>query len=190
MLSHPEFERIASSLRRVGARAWSGVVYRSTSPDYSASADLVSGEGARRHGGRWTPPGFFTAVSASLSPETALAEALAHFRHYRIPEADAMPRVLAALDVQVEALADLTHALARRTLRVSRRRMRAERWREASANGREALTQAIGRAAFEAGLEGLLVPSAPDRRGTNLLVFPARLRPGSRLRVRAPATRR
>ncbi|MGE5276322.1 MAG: RES family NAD+ phosphorylase [Acidobacteriota bacterium] len=189
MRPNPELPRLAAAIRRISAKPWSGVAYRSASPAYAGSRDLVSGEGVRRHGGRWNPPGAFAAVYASLSPETALAEALAQFRHYGIPEADALPRVIAALEVRLEALSDLTAGSAPRTLRVSRRRMRNDAWRRAQGEGRESLTQAIGRAAFEAGLEALLVPSAADPSGTNLVVFPARLAPGSRLAVRAPASR-
>lgn len=189
MRPHPELERLAAAIRRTPPTPWSGVAYRSASPAYAGSRDLLSGEGVRRHGGRWNPPGLFAAVYASLSPETALAEALAQFRHYGIPEADALPRVIAALEVRLAALSDLTAGGARRSLRVSRRRMRSDPWRRAQGEGRESLTQSIGRAAFEAGLEALLVPSAADPSGTNLVVFPARLHPGSRLSVRAPAPR-
>ena len=190
MTPHPEFPRLAAAVRRVSVRPWSGVAYRSASPAYVGARDLLSGEGVRRHGGRWNAAGAFTAVYASLSPETAIAEALAHFRYYAIPEADAMPRVLVALEASLAALADLTDGRARRTLKVSRRRMRGDGWRRAAEQGRESLTQAIGRAAFEAELEALLVPSAADRTGANLVVFPARLRPGSRLAVRPPGPRR
>jgi RES domain-containing protein len=184
MPTHPESARLAAALRRIPARRWSGVAYRSTSPAYAGASDLLSGEGVRRHGGRWTPPGSFRAVYASLAPETAVAEALANFRHYGIPEADAMPRVLLAVELDLQAVVDLTQGAARRILRVSRRRMLAEPWRRAQSLGLESLTQAIGREAFTAGLEALQVPSAADPSGRNLVVFPARLRPGSRLRLR------
>ncbi len=187
MRPHPESRRIAAALARLPARSWKGVAYRSSTPAYAGSRDLLSGEGVRRHGGRWNPPGAFAAVYASLSPETALEEALSRFREYGISVAEAMPRVLTALEVDVAALVDLTSPGARRTLRVSRRRMRSEPWRRAADEGREALTQAIGRGAFERGLEGLLVFSAPDPRGRNLVLFPERLQSASRLAVRAPA---
>jgi len=184
MRTHPEFLRIARAIARLPRRPWSGVAYRSVSPAWAGDRDLLSGEGVRRYGGRWNAAGGFAAVYASLTPETAVGEALAHVRHYGIPEADAMPRIVVALDAAVAALLDLTDGSVRRSLRVSRRRLRTDPWRSAAEGGREALTQAIGRAAFEAGLEALLVPSAADRRGANLVVFPARLRPGSRLAVR------
>jgi len=186
MRPHPDFPRISAALSRVPLRGWQGVAFRSSTPAYSASRDLLSGEGVRRHGGRWNPPGIFAAVYASLTPETALAEALGRFREYGIAVADAMPRVLTALEIEVEALADLTCPRARQALKVSKSRMRSEPWRRATEEGREAVTQAIGRAAFERGLEGLLVFSAPDPAGRNLVLFPVRLRPGSRLLVRTP----
>lgn len=184
MKPHSESARLAAALRRVPPRAFSGVAFRSASPAFAASREMLSGEGVRRHGGRWNPPGLFAAVYASLSPETAIAEALSHFRHYGIPDADAMPRVLVAVELDLAAVADLSDGRSRRTLRVSRRRMRGEPWRSLQGAGREAITQSIGRAAFEAGLEGLLAPSAADRKGINVVVFPALLKPGSRMRVR------
>jgi len=55
-------------------------------------------------------------------------------------------------------------------------------WRKEQNNGREALTQAIGMAAFAAGYEGLLVPSAATRNGPNLVVFRENLGKNSTLR--------
>ena len=139
---------------------------------YAAARDLLSGEGVRRHGGRWTPPGLFRAVYASLAPETALAEALANFRHYGIPEADAMPRVLVALELDLQAVADLTHG---------RRPADPSRVPPPDANrslapdpepGREAVTQRPSAAPPSPGLEALRVPSAADPSGTNLARLP------------------
>jgi hypothetical protein len=45
------------------------------------------------------------------------------------------------------------------------------------------LTQALGRCAFEEGLEGLLVPSAQFRKGVNLVVFTENLQKGSALKI-------
>src|SRR5437870_6910515 len=73
---NPEYVRFVAAMRRARrlAAPWSGVVYRATSPHYASSRDLVSGEGARLHGGRWNAPGTFAAVYASLDPQTAMAE--------------------------------------------------------------------------------------------------------------------
>lgn len=181
---HPEFER----LRRVVSRSrftrpFATSAYRSTTPRYANSRDLLSGDGTRIHGGRWNASGSFAAVYASLEPETAVAEALAHFRRAGIPESAAMPRVLVALDLRLSRVLDLTPGESRRSLCLSRRRIQEERWWEIQDQGCEAITQAVGRAAYEAGLEGVLAPSAAAIRGANVVVFPQRLAPGSRIRV-------
>jgi hypothetical protein len=49
--------------------------------------------------------------------------------------------------------------------------------------GEEALTQAIGRIAWEVRLEGLLVPSARVAGAGNLVLFPGRRRKGSSWKI-------
>jgi RES domain-containing protein len=173
---HSDFARLraAASAARRDASGWSGTVYRSVTPRYAGSADLLSGFGARKHGGRWNPPGAFSAVYGSSSPETAVAEAIETFRHYRIPVADAMPRVIVAMEARLGAVLDLTDPKTRSLLRVSRRALREDAWRESQERGVESLTQAIGRSAYEAGFDGLRAPSAPVAAGWNLVVFPQR----------------
>ncbi|HVS18142.1 MAG TPA: RES family NAD+ phosphorylase [Planctomycetota bacterium] len=51
----------------------------------------------------------------------------------------------------------------------------ADPWWRTQGAGRDSLTQAVARAAFEAGLEGLIVPSAAVAGALNLAVFPDRL---------------
>jgi len=51
------------------------------------------------------------------------------------------------------------------------------------ARGEESTTQAIGRAAYAAGVLGLVVPSKPDPKGSNLVIFPERLTSTCRLEV-------
>jgi hypothetical protein len=46
-----------------------------------------------------------------------------------------------------------------------------EPWMQLQQSGREALTQAVGRAAWTLGFEGLMVPSAENPVGLNLAVF-------------------
>ncbi len=168
---------------KAAAVAWRGTVFRSTTPEYSRSADITSGEGSRRHGGRWNPPGHFAAVYASLDPETAMEETLAHFRYYRIPEHAAMPRLFVAIEIRLSSVLDLRSGSLRQRLRVSRDRMVALDWRSVDGRDRVAVTQVLGWAAYSLGLEGLLVPSAVRRQGTNLVAFPENLQPTSVLRV-------
>lgn len=73
----------------------------------------------------------------------------------------------------------------RRSLGLSITRLFAVDWRAEQDAGREALTQAVGRGAFEAGLQGLLVPSHAHRKakGVNVVVFPGHLDARCRLAV-------
>src|SRR5579862_8490124 len=129
---------------------WRGELFRSASPRYASKDDIVTGAGSKAAGGRWNPRACFNAVYASLDVETAVAEALEHCRHYGFPLSKAMPRVLVALDAKIGRVLDLRDGATRRALGVSERRMLDEPWREEQKKGREALTQAIGRLAFEA----------------------------------------
>src|SRR3954447_25834036 len=58
-------------------------------------------------------------------------------------------------------------------------------WWPAPEAGDEAFTQAIGRAAYDAGFEAVKLPSVRRKGGTNLNVFPERLREGSSVSVLA-----
>jgi RES domain-containing protein len=187
---HPDSVRLARAVERSFPYLvpWSGDVYRSTSPKYAGRDDLITGAGAKANGGRWNPPGSFHTIYASLDPETALAEALAHFRRFGFPIRSAMPRIFAALQVKLNRVLDLRLGTVRSTLRVSTARLFAEEWWKKQERGQEALTQAIGRVAWEAGLEGMLVPSAAHRAGSNLIVFPANIHsPSSWVRILNPA---
>ena len=186
MSHHPESDRLARALSKCTARAisWAGELYRSSSPRYGNKDDLLTGLGSKTAGGRWNPANSFRTVYTSFDLQTALDEALSHFRHYDLPLAQAMPRVLVALEARLQRMLDLTRGTVRRVLGVSGRRLAAEPWREEQEAGREALTQAVGRLAYEADWEGLLVPSAARSGGLNLIIFPANLDPpGSWLRV-------
>jgi hypothetical protein len=61
-----------------------------------------------------------------------------------------------------------------------------ERWWEREALDEEALTQAVGRIAWQIGLEGLLVPSAAHKGGVGLVFFPENKLAGSRLDIVNP----
>ena len=112
-----------------------------------------------------------------------MAEALAHVRHYGIPVQHALPRLFVAMDVRLRTVLDLTDGSVRRRLGVSERRMLDIDWRLTMASSSVPVTQRIGQAASETGLEGLLVPSAAERQGVNLVVFPQNLRSSSSIAV-------
>lgn len=180
-------EQLKSRLTRLlpSATEFLGVGYRSGTPKYATEADLLTGEGSRREGGRWNPVGI-AGVYASLTPETAMAETLAHNRYYGIPIEDAMPRTFVAMESKLQAVLDFRSGHVRQRLQVSLERILTVDWRREVLAGREPITQTIGRAAYEVGLEGLIVPAAADPNGHNLLVFPEKLRRGSEISVLHP----
>jgi RES domain-containing protein len=125
-------------------------------------------------------------VYASLDPETALAESLAHYRRFGVPIRDAMPRTLNAVSLALHRILDLTAGTVRRHLAVSQSRMLAEEWWIGQERDEEAVTQAVGRAAQAAGLEGLIVPSAARLGGKGLVYFPDNRRGESSLAIINP----
>jgi RES domain-containing protein len=174
MTPHPEYERLFAAVVRCLslAGAWAGDVFRFAVPRWATAAHLLTGEGALHAGGRWHPVGAFRAVYASLDPETALAESLAHYRRFGVADRDAMPRTLNAVAVALHRVLDLTDGAVRRHLAFSQSRMLAEEWWARQAEDGEAMTQALGRAAWTVSLEGLIVPSAPRPGGRGLVFFP------------------
>jgi hypothetical protein len=73
---HPDSSRILEALGRCLPLEpeFSGRVFRSSDAVYSDDANVVSGEGSFRYGGRWTPKGAFACVYTSLDPSTVRQE--------------------------------------------------------------------------------------------------------------------
>lgn len=163
------------------AVAWTGVIYRAASPRYARSGDLVSGLGAMKVPGRWHPKGSFRVVYGAIEPEAAFAESLAMHRYYQLPFHLAMPKVVAAVRVDLSSVLDLTNSQVRRRLGYFIPVLTELDWRQADAAGQVPLTRQLGIAAHAAGLEALLVPSAALPRARNLVIFPDNLLPSSRL---------
>ncbi|HEX4141912.1 MAG TPA: RES family NAD+ phosphorylase [Pirellulales bacterium] len=184
MLEHPRSEEIAAAIAQCMPHAgvWSGTFFRATATSYANSVDLLSGKGSARSGGRWNPPGY-RSVYGSLDPHTAMSESLANYEDHGIPLSQAMPLVFVGVDAHLQAVLDVmsTEFLDRLDLTIAG--LSQFDWQAEQDAGREALTQAIGRAAYAAGLEGILVPSARVSAARNIVVFPQRRRKGSSLRV-------
>jgi RES domain-containing protein len=159
------------------ARPWTDEVFRATAPEWATAEHLLSGLGGIMAAGRWNAMGAFRVIYASLTPEGALAEALARARHRGIADSHAMPLVVSALRVRLAVVLDLRTEEAANALAVSPGALAREDWRVATAGGRESLSQAVGRAAHAAHLEGMIVPGVA---AANLLILPDHAaRPGS-----------
>lgn len=87
----------------------------------------------------------------------------------------ALPRTFVAVRLKLHRLLNLTDRKVLKTLKVSRRSLLKQDWRKIQDAGGEALTQIIGSIAHDIGYEGILVPSAAAKSGTNLIYFPEKL---------------
>ena len=185
-IDHPDFDqylhRISIIVTRAGRVA--DVVFRCAEPTYATEADLLTGEGSRINGGRWNPPSSFATVYTAFTDTTALAEAKANHLYYGLDPADVLPRVIVAVNLELAKVLDLTNGMVRKSMGVSATRMRQDDWRAMNRRGQESLTQAIGRAAYQSSLEGLVVPACDG--GKNLVWFPGNLLGGSKATIRNP----
>jgi len=151
-------------------------------PLRSSALELTNGEGARRFGGRWNPPGI-AAIYTSLDLSTPTIEAKAHAARFGIQLRSQLPVQISAIHVELQAGLDLTNGRIRRRLGLGIKRLLSERWWEPQTNGLEPLTHLIGRAAYLEGFEALLVNCAPAPSHVNLVVFPENVLPGSLVRA-------
>ena len=156
---------------------WTGTFFRFQTVEFPTPAEVLSGQGAARRGGRWNPPGL-PALYGSTKDSVALEECKATDRYYGV--VTKTPRLLVAVEAQLPRMVDLTAAAIRRNWGVTLNELGAEDWRKRLHAGQESLTQAIGRAVAACGGSGLLVRSAAVPHGVNVVVFPAN---GGQLRV-------
>lgn len=165
------------------AREFDGVVIRSVAVRYASEQEMLSGIGAAAVGGRWNPPGL-KAIYASLSPVTAVREVYQEFESFGFNVGMLRPRVFCGAKVRLYRVLDLTDPKVRGRLGFTLQELAGEDWHAIQREGRESWTQAIGRGVCERAFEGMIVPSARDQpRGRNLIVFPDKLLPASRLEI-------
>ena len=183
-MADPTYEQLLARLTalRVSAVPFEGVVYRMSTPKYATQTDLLTGAGSVLSGGRWNPKGV-AAIYFSFSPETALAETLFRNRTSGVPIQNLMPRVIVAVNVVLLKVLDLRNGKIRQRLHVSVAKLLVIDWRAEVYAGRSPTTQQMGRAARLTGWEALIVPSAADSGGHNLVVFPDSLAAESQLSV-------
>src|SRR5262249_42330242 len=110
MKPHRKAEGIRELLQAAasGAAGWKGTVYRGVGTEYANSRDLLSGKGTKRFGGRWTPPGSFATVHASLDVRTAVSENLGTQQQYGVSVDARLPITLVAIDVLLQTLLNVT----------------------------------------------------------------------------------
>jgi RES domain-containing protein len=111
----------------------------------------LSGDGARRKGGRWNPPDSFPVVYAALDVATVDRELDRAARRAGMTGAMMGPRRLATIRVRLSRVLDMTDVGVRAALDVT----------EADLMGEDlTIPQAIGETAHHLGYEAILAPSA------------------------------
>lgn len=180
----PEVQELFDLISKIlpNAVKLNGTAFRSAGVKYANEADLISGNGASYNGGRWNPPGI-KAIYGALDPIVAVKESYQEFIKYGIKKENIRPRVMAGVKLKVNCVLNLTDAKIRRKLGFLLHDLTQENWEAIQNSGEESWTQAIGRGAFLAGFEGLLAPSARDRSGKNVVIFPENLKSTSKLEL-------
>jgi RES domain-containing protein len=145
---------------------WSGVIFRSVSPQYARPNDILSGHGAYQAGGRWNAPGIYS-IYGSLEPGLAADESFNFLlRHFGWQSRDVPPRMLVGIRVSLRAVLDLTNLKSVLTP-LDLEHLLLEDWRKTNGGRRESRSQALGRAVTDLA-EGILMPSH-IRNGRNLV---------------------
>ena len=176
------FEAIASLLP--DAEGFDGVFIRSVATKYANKNDFCSGNGAAENGGRWNRRGI-SAIYASLDLITTTHEAYQNFNTFGFPMTKIEPRVMAGATANFDKVLELTDAKVQTKIGFTSKELVDEDWETIQASGEESWTQAIGRGCLSAGFEAILVPSARNAKGKNIVIFTANLKGGG-IRILAP----
>ena len=126
-----------------------GLVYRAHNPQWSWTP--LSGEGARRHGGRFNRRGI-PALYTSLAPVTAIREAGPLGRPMQ-------PLTLCAYEVDAEPVFDATDERERRLQGVNESDLACPSWEEEMLGGALPASQALADRLIAAGYAGMQVRS-------------------------------
>ena len=173
--SNSRFSEFSNRLQSRGdlAVAWEGEIFRATSLSRPGPAEILSGEGSYRMGGRWNARNSFRAVYGSVDDTTAVAESRSSAAYYKVKFTK--NRLLVVVRLQLGKVLDLTSAGVRRKVVVTLSDIISEDWRKLNDQGYESLTQALGRAAEAAGIEAMIVPSVFVKGGVNVVFLPRNL---------------
>lgn len=126
-----------------------GVVYRAHNPEWAWQP--LSGDGARRHGGRFNRRGV-PALYTSLSPLTAIREAQPLGRRMQ-------PLTLCAYEVDVEPVFDSLDRARRAALQVNDHELACRSWEAEMLAGLRPASQALAERLVSASYVGMLVRS-------------------------------
>lgn len=150
-----------------------GISYRFVKLKYAH--DPISGIGAFKAGGRYHIKGGFRALYTSETPVGALAETEFLVRsEENVLFKPAPPMVLFALEYRLDRVLDLRDPITLAQLGVERAQLFTPWIRGTPESPRP--TQKLAKTAYEAGVQGLLAPTAvPPHEATNVIIYPDHL---------------
>ena len=142
---------------------FNGLLYRALNPIYAAVP--LSGEGAKRYGGRFNSKGT-AALYTSLSPETAIRESN--------QVGSLQPTMLVCYEANINRVFDTGNSSLLRKYSLSTEQLATDNWRDQMNTGRHSTTQIFTQQLIEEGYAGLLVRSyavGTTERDRNLVLW-------------------
>lgn len=164
-------EDLVEAVDSVGKTRWSGQTFRYT----TARRDPLSGEGARRAGGRYNPRDLFPTIYLGQPVQACMRELerAALDNHLSVTDKLSLPHALHTIDLTEIDVLDLTQQRAQALLGLQ----------ETDFSGDWAPCQLVGHAAWFLEFHGVLAPSAVGD-GLTLALFEHRT-PPDRIMVRS-----
>lgn len=159
-------EILVDRVDALGPNPWSGQCFRYT----TARRGPLSGEGARRHGGRWNPPDLFPAIYLADSEQACMNEVdrAADIAGLAAEVMLTVPYKLHTIDVNGLAVLDLRTKKAQDFVGLEIEDLFGKDW---------AACQAVGHAAWFLEMAGVLAPAAGGI-GLVITAFEHRAQPG------------
>jgi RES domain-containing protein len=152
--------QVIVSLPRICYR---GYAFRHMAPHF----DPRSGEGAKKQGGRFNPPGSFATLYLAPTLATVAAELFRLGKLHFVGAEGLLPRDIYRYSLDLQDVIDLTDSENEKLLGADRA--------ELTDDNRD-LTQLLGASAFSLGTQAILGYSAADKNGLVIAIFPENLR--------------
>jgi len=143
--------------------SYQGYAFRHIAPHF----DPRSGEGAKKQGGRFNPPGSFATLYLAPTLATVAAELVRLGKLHFVGAEGLLPRDIYRYALDLQDVIDLTDPESMKWLGVDRA--------DLTDDNRD-LTQLLGSSAFSLGTQAILGYSAADKDGLVIAVFPENLR--------------
>lgn len=143
----PDRADLLEAIDQLHPTPWGGTTFRFTTPD----RDPLSGEGARRYGGRWNPPEAFPTLYLAEPREACIAEFYRRAEGQGRGAASLLPQLLHTIRVNDLEVLDLTREDHRDVVGVT--------VDDISSDDPTACQQ-IGAGAYFLGYQGVFAPSA------------------------------